>query len=325
MIGYPIPKRIGVDCCEVHWQVMQPENILPPANKARRAPKGFRTLDSWQRYFTRTRIYPDNRELRYAVTENWHPDRLQARGRLSESLRKKKILLIGCGALGSNIAELLARGGVETILIVDPDILSAGNLVRHTLSGNEIGEFKAAALTKRLSSSAPFANIKSLNEKFPVEENAVNDLIEEYDVIVDCSAEDEVIRAFSLGYWSAEKLFISAFVGYKARSTYVYSHLGLQFPFRLFQSSLEPYLIKERSAWKEDGETIEGAGCWSPLFPARMDDLLLSASSTIKVMEELVEKIEAGTNLIIFTQIYENNFQGLKRVNVLGNLGEEGE
>ncbi|MPM67622.1 hypothetical protein SDC9_114546 [bioreactor metagenome] len=219
---------------------------------------------------------------------------------------------------------MLARGGVETILIIDPDILSAGNLVRHTLSGNEIGEYKSVALAKRLSSSAPFADISSNNKKFPVEENEVNDLIEKYDVVIDCSADDEVIRALSLGYWSIEKLFISAFVGYKARSTYVYSHLGLQFPLQLFQSSLEPYLRRERAAWVDGGETIEGAGCWSPLFPARMDDLLLAASSTIKVLEELVEKFEIGTSLIIFKQIYEDNFQGLKRVNVPGNFGEKG-
>jgi hypothetical protein len=325
MIGYPIPKRIGEDCSEVHWQVLQLENISPPAKGKKEVPNGFRSFDNWLRYYKRTKIYPDNRELIYKATENWHPDRLQARGRLSENLRKKKILLIGCGALGSNIAELLARGGVETILIIDPDILSAGNLVRHTLSGKEIGEYKAAALVKRLSSSAPFVNINSLNEKFPVEENAVIDLIEEYDVIIDCSAEDEVIRSLSLGNWSIEKLFLSAFVGYKARSTYIFSHLGLQFPLRLFQSTLEPFLKKERAEWVDNGETIEGAGCWSPLFPARMDDLLLSASSTIKVLEELVEEKAEGSSLIMFKQVIEEKFQGLKRINIIGKFGERGE
>jgi len=72
--------------------------------------------------------------------------------------------------------------------------------------------------------------------------------------------------------------------------------------------------------WAEDGETLEGAGCWSPLFPARMDDLLLSASSTIKVIEEVVGRHKCGTRLIVFEQIESEGFEGLKRYDTIGDL-----
>jgi adenylyltransferase/sulfurtransferase len=42
-------------------------------------------------------------------------------------------LLIGCGALGSTVADLLSRAGVGTITIVDRDLVELTNLQRQTL------------------------------------------------------------------------------------------------------------------------------------------------------------------------------------------------
>ncbi len=36
--------------------------------------------------------------MTYVETENWHPDRVQARGRLPERVYRKKVVIIGCGA-----------------------------------------------------------------------------------------------------------------------------------------------------------------------------------------------------------------------------------
>lgn len=42
-------------------------------------------------------------------------------------------LIVGCGALGSNIANLLVRGGVGTVKIVDRDFVELSNLQRQVL------------------------------------------------------------------------------------------------------------------------------------------------------------------------------------------------
>jgi hypothetical protein len=51
-----------------------------------------------------------------------------------------------------------------------------------------------------------------------------------------------------------------------------------------------------------------------------MDDLLLSASSTIKVIEEVVGRHKCGTRLIVFEQIESEGFEGLKRYDTIGDL-----
>jgi molybdopterin-synthase adenylyltransferase len=50
-----------------------------------------------------------------------------------QRLRQSKALVCGCGALGSMIAERLARAGVGTIRLVDRDWVELSNLPRQTL------------------------------------------------------------------------------------------------------------------------------------------------------------------------------------------------
>ena len=48
-------------------------------------------------------------------------------------LRGSRALICGCGALGTMIAERLARAGVGTLRIVDRDWVEVSNLPRQTL------------------------------------------------------------------------------------------------------------------------------------------------------------------------------------------------
>lgn len=310
LAGYPIPKIFGESPSEIFWQAI----LLPKLKGDGKPPNGFRNneLGWWQR--DRTTVFTGSKILDYIDTENWHPDRMQARGRLSLPFRNAKIALIGCGALGSAISELLIRGGVGNLLLIDHDILSAGNLVRHTLSGKEIGENKATAMANKLMSISPFSEIISNTAKFPTVKKEIESLLEDYDTVIDCTADDEVLIALALGWWNMEKLFISTSVGIEAKRTFLFSHRGYSFPHCIFREAINPLLLVEKALWIERGETIEGAGCWSPLFPARLDDILLAASSCTKTIEEMIEKKEIGTKLITFEQISDQGFLGLKRI-----------
>lgn len=66
---------------------------------------------------------------------------------------KSSVLLVGCGALGSTIAEQLARAGVGRIRIADRDIVELSNLQRQVLfDENDVKEQlpKAIAAKRRL-------------------------------------------------------------------------------------------------------------------------------------------------------------------------------
>lgn len=73
-----------------------------------------------------------------------------------------KILLAGAG-IGSVIAECALRIGFESITIIDGDKVEESNLNRQNYTNNDIGQYKAETLAKRLLGINPNANISYKN------------------------------------------------------------------------------------------------------------------------------------------------------------------
>lgn len=66
-----------------------------------------------------------------------------------------RVVIIGCGSLGSPIARLLAQAGVGEISLVDPDLMKLENTSRHMLGADTCRQNKAAALAQRLQRDFP--------------------------------------------------------------------------------------------------------------------------------------------------------------------------
>ncbi|MEW6267473.1 MAG: ThiF family adenylyltransferase [Thermodesulfobacteriota bacterium] len=106
----------------------------------------------------------------------------QGQQRLAEST----VLLVGCGALGSAQAELLARAGVGKLILVDRDVLELHNLQRQLLfDEQDVRERlpKAAAAARRLQE----VNSEILVEAVVADVTAANivDLILRADIVLD--------------------------------------------------------------------------------------------------------------------------------------------
>ncbi len=102
-----------------------------------------------------------------------------------ENLLKSRVLCIGAGGLGSPVIAYLAAAGVGTIGIVDDDVVELSNLQRQVIHGGNLGSYKAE-------SAAQF--VHCLNEdvevvvhQLRVSAENVMELVEAYDVVVDCS------------------------------------------------------------------------------------------------------------------------------------------
>jgi len=70
-----------------------------------------------------------------------------------ERLRAARVVVVGCGALGSSIAETMVRAGVGTLDIVDRDVTEEQNLQRQALFDEEdvaLGRAKATAAARHL-------------------------------------------------------------------------------------------------------------------------------------------------------------------------------
>jgi len=65
-------------------------------------------------------------------------------------LASKRVLLVGAGSVGSVLAMLLARSGVEHFTVYDPDVVSETNLCRSVYVASDVGSPKVEALARHL-------------------------------------------------------------------------------------------------------------------------------------------------------------------------------
>lgn len=84
-------------------------------------------------------------------------DELESRlqSTITNGLRNKKVIIIGCGSVGSSVALHLVKTGVRRLHLIDPDSLMWENLGRHELGANDIGNNKALGLANRLKAKLP--------------------------------------------------------------------------------------------------------------------------------------------------------------------------
>lgn len=67
----------------------------------------------------------------------------------------ERIHIIGCGSVGSTLAELLARFGLTKISLYDFDVVEAHNLANQMFTTNEIGKAKIDAVADRICAINP--------------------------------------------------------------------------------------------------------------------------------------------------------------------------
>lgn len=82
-----------------------------------------------------------------------------------EGLAKAKMAIVGVGALGSQVADLLARAGVGELVLVDNDIVTPGNRTRHELDLGDVGQAKTLALSERIRRVNPWARVTVRNAR----------------------------------------------------------------------------------------------------------------------------------------------------------------
>lgn len=122
------------------------------------------------------------------------------------SLIDKKVLVIGCGAIGGYIALALARLGAGAkngeLTLIDNDELSPLNLGRHVLGRNYLYKNKAIVLKKEIENQLPNMNIKAYSNSILNEMN----LMENIDLIIDATANSAVSQRINEAYYQSDKI-----------------------------------------------------------------------------------------------------------------------
>jgi len=128
------------------------------------------------------------------------------------TLATRRVVIIGCGAIGAPVASQLAMAGVGHLLLIDPQVLAWANVGRHPLGAESVGFGKASELAKKLSVSFPHGHFDSRTDEC----SAV--LEKEPHLLADC---DLIVCA--TGIWSVESALNAWHVSGRRPSHILYS------------------------------------------------------------------------------------------------------
>jgi hypothetical protein len=310
LLGFPIPVRVGEDPRQLHWQPIR----LPVISHGTQFANGFRpnALGYWMR--DKVESFPSKGQPDWHAAENWSREETTERGRIDEAIGGRSSLVIGVGAVGSVVSEIFVRSGAGPLIVCDGDDVHHGNLCRLSLRLDDIGCNKAEATTFRLARAHAHANVKFIASHFPPRGETDEAMIEDCELILDCTGEDSTLQELASYGWRGEKWFCSISLSYKAKRVYVFTACSTTFPIEEFQNQMLPWSTRDLTDFSGEELVQAGVGCWHPAFPARVDDIWMLAAAAVRRVEEAVVSLEQQPRLVVFEQVVDGGFfQGIKR------------
>jgi molybdopterin/thiamine biosynthesis adenylyltransferase len=301
LLGFPVQRIMGEAPSRYAWVAFLLPALTEPRKKGRSAPSfpGFRPeLGAWMADRTIGGL-ANAAVLPWVRSENWHPDELAARGRFDGGLAGRRVALLGAGAFGSLLGELLVRAGVLDLTILDAGRVEAGNLARHALTVTEVGSRKATALAERLSRVSPNARVVGFDQAFPPTGDA-RTAVDAADLIIDATASESVIDALAAFEWRSEKVFTSVSFSFGAEKLYLYLASGDAFPRAHYRDVLAPWITADQRPPEDFPH--EGTGCWSSVFPARADDVALVAAIAARQLDDRTKGTIAEPQLVVYAR-----------------------
>ncbi|MEU9823295.1 ThiF family adenylyltransferase [Pseudonocardia alni] len=218
-------------------------------------------------------------------------------GSASTWLRGKRVLLLGCGALGAPIGEQCVRAEVVALHVIDNGLVTPGILLRQPYDDTEIGLSKARQLATRLNRIQPAGavNVTAAHENVLVTLLRDPDRLLGYDLIVDATADTAVRSALELARRSRRDRWpstISGMFGHRAeRGLVAVSRAGASGgPHDILRRSAIEVLRNPAPGWRLIAEDIfpdpprteqffPEPGCSAPTFTGSATQVTALAST----------------------------------------------
>jgi len=280
LIGFPIPATVDGDPEIIYWQPIEIQEFKDPNDLS----GGFRNTGKGPEIAERREAGEE--QIRWLDSDNWSHEQLTRRGHMTEWFLDCNIVLIGAGALGSTVAENLVRAGCQQLTIVDNDTYEIGNVARHTLTIEEVGQNKATAIANRLQSIAPYARVVDVDSAFPPS-GELPEPIREAKVVIDCTASQGVRRTLDEIRWNHPVVFCSAAMGRRANRLFCFTAYSHTFPYSDYNEAFDPWRLQEQIEWDEDEDAIpERVGCWHPASVIRTDRVMTWAGTVTRLLDQ---------------------------------------
>lgn len=121
-------------------------------------------------------------------------------GPAGPALAERSVVIVGVGAVGSYVADLLFRSGIRKLTVIDFERIRPGNIVRHLTDNLTVGMYKVHAVRSRLALRGLDASqINPVIERISTVDEAYR-IFQGHDVVVDATGSD---RTTSLLTWTA--------------------------------------------------------------------------------------------------------------------------
>lgn len=240
------------------------------------------------------------------------------RGALCPILAGKHIALVGLGAIGSIVADVLTHSGIQYIGLWDGDIVEPGNICRSSYQLRDLGQSKVDAIKTKIQSINPFVNISEViphgywsyganfsnyvngtfygNVNYNNQEEAVKQL-DNFDLIIDCTGSNEMLHFLS--YAASNIDIISMCITNHANDLLCITNKDGN-PFELRKAYLSRIEQDTKNFY------IEGEGCYSPTFFANYCDI---ASLVNLALRDLNLSMDKGT--LMHSTIYSYSERGI--------------
>ena len=302
VVGCLIPMKYGAQVSQLAWKLLlfasrewernQVKKRTPNCNERR-----LRAGD-----WSNSEIMDEGAYVAWCNANNISQSERLIRWRLAAQLRDKKICIAGCGALGSQVAEFLVRGGCNRIVLVDSECFEYGNLCRHTLTSLSVGGGKARMLACRLKSIIPNDSIEAYECGLPGDGTKIcqcaRDTVKSCDVIIDCTGNinggmwlsqltgnNKPVRAVR-AFMSGEAEFLSLCLTGKNQTL------------RSVEQALSK-TMKQAPNWEgmdwdrykaKDELMVRGAGCWSATFPGSWVNISMFAGVVVNKINSWLQE-----------------------------------
>ena len=101
-----------------------------------------------------------------------------------ERFKDAKITVIGCGGIGGETIEMLARMGVGELVLVDKDAYDLSNLNRQTLATiADLGLVKSDVAAEKVRLINPYVKVTTFNEH--IDQTNIEKVIKDSDIVID--------------------------------------------------------------------------------------------------------------------------------------------
>ena len=130
-----------------------------------------------------------------------------------EELCKKNITIIGCGSIGSAVAELLLKSGVGIMNLIDFDKLSSANVSRHVLGMRSLNKLKSLDLCSKFKQDYPHCQITSCQNEWQ-KVKGVEDVLGASDLILELTADKYSYQKLNEWHRNENKRKIPIIYGY---------------------------------------------------------------------------------------------------------------